>query len=538
MRYVVPLLPLLFSSLLFAQGAPVLPELDDKDTYALDLQPDADEPLVRVAYMQGTTVAGDTLRFTARELGYELLPVVVTVVTGPDSPPVSIDFAKPSWDDVVRSTHTRNGAVQDIFRTTGEFGILLYAGKEAVPFQLAVWVGAATKQPLSMMVAATHYTAAAPPAAPPAPAPASAPASAPEASTWWLPIIAVALGGIFMLLLVVVLRRRNGPTVSLIGFLLVSGAALPAQAFSSVMENLGKAMEIIEGTGQGLQGSGLRFRPSDLADPATLTDMGHYVDILSKTDEAMDAGQDPAATPSLPSSCLSAVSGEADVAPPPYSQRNDPAQQRAHRSRRNRTELDPNKFAGEPDLKQVVKDEDRIPKNGPDLHGYNKDKDGYKPDVYVNDPSKTRPTNDRETNRPAPPPPGPDAGEPQDSNQDGCQCLAAAYAKLENNRYYFRKLDGIYRTTKQLKDNSIALGDNTSGIHAVSGMAWQVQRANILKSYAEFEQAYRDQYKNLTKDLHDTLMEIDRCEKLLGFENWYGIAGFIYYDFMKARYQI
>lgn len=121
-------------------------------------------------------------------------------------------------------------------------------------------------------------------------------------------------------------------------------------------------------------------------------------------------------------------------------------------------------------------------------------------------------------------------------NSEGCQCLKKAYADLEETRYKFEKLAVILNITSEDVTASLALGDNVSGIHAVSGLAWQNERVKIVRSYEEFREAYDSRYEQLVEELYARLMEIDRCELKLGFENWYSIAGFMYYEFAKARF--
>jgi hypothetical protein len=85
-------------------------------------------------------------------------------------------------------------------------------------------------------------------------------------------------------------------------------------------------------------------------------------------------------------------------------------------------------------------------------------------------------------------------------------------------------------------DYGISFGDDFSGVHGVSGLAWQKQRAEILKSIDQFDVTYTNKYNELIDRLYDTLIQIDECELKLGYENWYSQSGFIYYEFMKVRY--
>lgn len=118
----------------------------------------------------------------------------------------------------------------------------------------------------------------------------------------------------------------------------------------------------------------------------------------------------------------------------------------------------------------------------------------------------------------------------------GCKCLEQAYTDLHKRRYSLEKLLKIGQHTKKVTDFGISFGDNFSGIHGVSGLAWQKQRLKILESIASFDKTYNNKYKELIEKLYNTLIRIDECEKKLGYENWYSHSGFIYYEFMKVRY--
>lgn len=124
----------------------------------------------------------------------------------------------------------------------------------------------------------------------------------------------------------------------------------------------------------------------------------------------------------------------------------------------------------------------------------------------------------------------------EDDSAEGCDCLELAYKELQENRHTLEKLLKIGQHTKKVTDFGISFGDNFSGIHGVSGLAWQTERAKVIKSIEKFDNTYNNKYKELIEKLYNTLLWIDDCEKQLGYENWYSHSGFIYYEFMKVRY--
>ena len=148
--------------------------------------------------------------------------------------------------------------------------------------------------------------------------------------------------------------------------------------------------------------------------------------------------------------------------------------------------------------------------------------------------------NSGEFGRPSSPtsPPGTNGqnGSGDRKNEAGCQCLERAYADLQKRRHSLEKLLKIGQHTKKVTDFGISFGDDFSGVHGVSGLVWQTQRAKVLKSIDQFDITYNNKYNELIDKLYNVLIEIDECEKKLGYENWYSHAGFIYYEFMKVRY--
>ncbi|MEO1548550.1 MAG: hypothetical protein AAFU74_17535 [Bacteroidota bacterium] len=119
---------------------------------------------------------------------------------------------------------------------------------------------------------------------------------------------------------------------------------------------------------------------------------------------------------------------------------------------------------------------------------------------------------------------------------EGCECLERAYADFNHNRYTLEKLKKIGIDIKKTVDYGVSFGDNFSGIHAVSGLVWQKERAKILKKMESFDQTYTNKYRELIDLQYQVLQKIDQCEQLLGEENWYGRHGFMYYEFIKVYY--
>jgi hypothetical protein len=118
------------------------------------------------------------------------------------------------------------------------------------------------------------------------------------------------------------------------------------------------------------------------------------------------------------------------------------------------------------------------------------------------------------------------------------QCYSTAQRHLQGMMLLLERLRAAYDRTKKYTDASIAFGDNMSNIGPMSGFAWQTQRRGILETFAHFEQTYEQKRQGMMGSLRRALGEIDACEAQY-FDNhdWYNRYGFIYYQFMDARYK-
>ncbi|WP_405399739.1 hypothetical protein [Maribacter sp. Asnod2-G09] len=126
----------------------------------------------------------------------------------------------------------------------------------------------------------------------------------------------------------------------------------------------------------------------------------------------------------------------------------------------------------------------------------------------------------------------------KNDNEAGCACLEKEYDNLNNRRLNLERLRVIYAHSMKKINAGIAFGDNVSGVHGVSGLAWQSQKMIILtKSIPTLNKAYDDKYSEMIHALEENLRAIENCESMLGYDNWYNHAGFIYFQFMADKYK-
>ncbi|MGE3274159.1 MAG: hypothetical protein AB7O67_03535 [Vicinamibacterales bacterium] len=124
-------------------------------------------------------------------------------------------------------------------------------------------------------------------------------------------------------------------------------------------------------------------------------------------------------------------------------------------------------------------------------------------------------------------------------NAAGCAaCYQQAQGKLQGMMLLLERLRAIGESTRRYTTAALAFGDNVSGIHGVSGLAWQSQRGGIVQQLAGFERTYESKRQDMMGSLRRALDDVAACEAEY-FDNpdWFNRYGFIYYQFMDARYK-
>ena len=122
-------------------------------------------------------------------------------------------------------------------------------------------------------------------------------------------------------------------------------------------------------------------------------------------------------------------------------------------------------------------------------------------------------------------------------NQACSECYDRAVGELNFIRRQLGRLSCIYSNTKNFNESAIAFGDNMSGIHAVTGAAWQSARGEVVAQFNHFKQTYDNKYTDMIGALQRALQSIGTCEAQYGLPDWYQRFGFIYFEFMKDKYK-
>jgi hypothetical protein len=123
-------------------------------------------------------------------------------------------------------------------------------------------------------------------------------------------------------------------------------------------------------------------------------------------------------------------------------------------------------------------------------------------------------------------------------DNDVCnECYEKAVRNMNFYRMQLARASCIYQNTKTFTNAAISFGDNASGIHAVSGIAWQKQRGIINESFNKLKATYDTKSAEFLVGLGEALIEFSECERQFGQPDWYQKSGFIYFEFMKERYK-
>ncbi len=137
---------------------------------------------------------------------------------------------------------------------------------------------------------------------------------------------------------------------------------------------------------------------------------------------------------------------------------------------------------------------------------------------------------------------GPPPGQPRipsfcpDEESSCASCFSSARANFNRSRYNLEKLQTIYNCSRGYIDAAIAFGDNVSGYHGVVGLVWQSKKREIERSVIDLEKAYDKKRLEMLQTFHETLVELDRCEREHGMADWYDRFGVMFYNFVEMRY--
>lgn len=126
-----------------------------------------------------------------------------------------------------------------------------------------------------------------------------------------------------------------------------------------------------------------------------------------------------------------------------------------------------------------------------------------------------------------------------EAKRDACKaCFTPAYAqlnavrkKLENNRIV---LANYTRVMNAIDDAGRGLG----GMHGGLGIVYMQRKVEWDQQRQQIAGIYDQRYVALLAELQAALRKIEACEgSVNALESWYDRFGFMYYEFMAARYR-
>jgi hypothetical protein len=125
------------------------------------------------------------------------------------------------------------------------------------------------------------------------------------------------------------------------------------------------------------------------------------------------------------------------------------------------------------------------------------------------------------------------------ADSDACgQCFTDAQRRLDGMRINLERLRCVYTAAKKFSDDAIAFGDSASGVHALTGLAWQTEKRGIQEAVENLKHTYDEKYRQMLPNLRSSLEGLGECEARFFHNNdWYNRFGFIYYTFMADRYK-
>lgn len=127
----------------------------------------------------------------------------------------------------------------------------------------------------------------------------------------------------------------------------------------------------------------------------------------------------------------------------------------------------------------------------------------------------------------------------QCAEDEACnQCYSEAVRKIDFNRFYIERARCITAANVKMANSAMAFGDTSSGIHAVTGLSWQLQgKPQIQEAVTKLKQTYTRKAGEYLSGLEGSLKQLGQCEaRHYGEEDWYQRYGWIYLNFMKAKY--
>ena len=125
------------------------------------------------------------------------------------------------------------------------------------------------------------------------------------------------------------------------------------------------------------------------------------------------------------------------------------------------------------------------------------------------------------------------------AGSDGCgECYQKAQNDINFMRFNLEKLRTTCRQAENAADLAMKFGDDVSSVHGALGLAWQSEKLGIIKKVEHLKQTCNQKYEGMMTGTEKAIREMDRCEaQFFNNRDWYDRYGFLYYQFLRARYE-
>lgn len=123
--------------------------------------------------------------------------------------------------------------------------------------------------------------------------------------------------------------------------------------------------------------------------------------------------------------------------------------------------------------------------------------------------------------------------------REGCEeCYQRPYEQLARSRILLARARALHAATHRFAKAAQAFGDGVAPSTREAAIVWHYQKPKIAASLAQLDATYDRKIADMLAVLKRTLEEIAACEaRFYQNPDWYQRYGFMYFEFMQARYQ-
>lgn len=117
-------------------------------------------------------------------------------------------------------------------------------------------------------------------------------------------------------------------------------------------------------------------------------------------------------------------------------------------------------------------------------------------------------------------------------------CFQDAVRAIDFNRYWIERARCITAANVHMAKSAMAFGDSSSGVHGVTGLSWSLGgKPQIEQALSGLRNTYRRKAGEYLGQIETSMRQLGQCEAdHFGDRDWYERYGWLYVNFMKAKY--